>query len=345
MSAKIKALVLREKGQQQVVEEVDKPTPKPQPNAAIPGELGDLLVKVKAVALNPVDWKQAEYGFLIDGYPVTLGCDAAGIVEAVGGGVTDFSVGDEVMAYTKLGVPGGYGAFSEYALFEAATTFKKPQHLSWEQAASIPVGSLTAALGLYDSLNLPLPTENPSFFREEFILIWGGSSSIGSYAVQLAANTGLTVIATASPKNHDYLRSIGAAHVIDYNAPDVVDQINSITKNRLKYALDTVSTETSNIALKALSQNGKLACTSDPPNDKKEGVQVFGILLGECHRDTKGSLKNLNRVLKVVEQLVSEGRVQPNNVEVIDGGLEAVPAGLQKLKAGVSAKKLIVKID
>ncbi|CAB4405023.1 GroES-like protein [Rhizophagus irregularis] len=345
MSAKIKAVVLHEKGGQQVVEEVDKPTPKPQPNASIPGELGDLLVKVKTVALNPVDWKQAEIGFFIDGYPVTLGSDAAGIVEAVGNGVTGFSVGDEVMAHTKLGVPGGYGAFSEYALFEAATTFKKPPHLTWEEAASIPVGSLTAALGLYHNLNLPLPTENPSFFREEFILIWGGSSSIGSYAIQLAANTGLTVITTASPKNNDYLRSIGAAHVIDYNAPDVVDQINSITKNNLKYALDVIGSESSNIALKVLSQNGKIAWAAGPPTDKKEGVQETGIVLGECHRDTKGALKNVNRLLKVVEQLLFEGRIRPNNVEVIEGGLNAIPDGLQKLKKGVSAKKLIVKID
>jgi NADPH:quinone reductase-like Zn-dependent oxidoreductase len=323
MSAKIKAVVLHEKGGQLVVEEVDKPTPKPQPNAAIPGELGDLLVKVKTVALNPVDWKQAEIGFFIDGYPVTLGSDAAGIVEAVGSGITDFSVGDEVMAHTKLGVPGGYGAFSEYALFEAATTFKKPPDLSWEEAASIPVGSLTAALGLYDSLNLPLPTENPSFFREEFILIWGGSSSVGSYAVQLAANTGLTVITTASPKNHDYLRSIGAAHVLDYNASDIVDQINSITKNQLKYAFDPIGSESSNIAVKVLAKNGKLAYTADPPTDKKEGVQELAILLGSVHRDPKGSLKTANRLVKVVEQLLFEGRIRPNNIEVIEGGINA----------------------
>jgi len=346
MSSKIKALVLRTKGSEQVVEEVDKPTPKPKPNAAIPGELGDLLVKVKTVALNPVDWKQAVGGFLIDGYPVVLGADAAGIVESVGKGITDFSVGDEVMAYTKLGVPGGYGAFSEYSLFEAATTFKKPPHLSWEQAASIPIGSLTAALGLYHHLKLPLPTENPSWLREEYILIWGGSSSVGSYAVQLAANTGLTVIATASPKNHDYLRSIGAAYVIDYNASDVIDQINSITKNRLKYVLDTVGSETSNIGLKALAQNGKLASVAGDPTDKRDDVQCISVNLGGCHRDTKGSLKTLNSLLKVVEQLLSEGRIQPNNIEIVEGGLNGIPAGLQKLKEGrVSAKKLIAKID
>lgn len=346
MSAKIKALVLNEKGGEQIVKEVDKPTPKSKPNAAIPGELGELLVKVKTVALNPVDWQQADSGAMIDGFPVTLGADAAGIVEAVGEGVTEFSVGDEVMAFTKLGVPGGYGAFSEYALFEAATTMKKPSFLSWEQAASVPVGSLTAALGLYNNLKLPLPTENPSWFREEYILIWGGSSSVGSYAVQLAAITGLTVIATASPRNHDYLRSIGAAHVIDYNAPDVADKINSITNNSLKYVFDAIGPQSCNIGLKVLAKNGKIAWTAGGPTDKRDDVQESGVALGMAHKDTQGSLKTVKRLAKMVEQIISEGGIRPNNVEVIEGGLSGIPVGLQKLKEGsVSGKKLIAKIN
>ncbi|CAG8441020.1 15067_t:CDS:2 [Funneliformis caledonium] len=346
MGTKIKALVLQAKGGEQVVKEVDKPVPKAKPNAAIPGEIGDLLVNVKAVALNPVDWKQADAGFFIDAYPVTLGSDAAGIVEAVGEGITEFSVGDEVLAFTKLGVPGGYGAFSEYSLFEAATTIKKPPFFSWEQAATIPVGTLTAAIGLYHELNLPLPTENPSWFREEFILIWGGSSSVGSYAVQLAANTGLSVIATASPKNHDYLRSIGAAYVIDYNAPDVIDQINSITNNQLKYVFDIIGSESSNIGLKVLAPNGKLAHTSEGPTDTKDDVQIKRVVLGVAHRDTQGFLKTVNKLAKVIEQLLFEGRIQPNNIEVIEGGLNGIPSGLQKLKEGrVSATKLVAKFD
>jgi hypothetical protein len=84
---------------------------------------------------------------------------------------------------------------------------------------------------------------------------------------------------------------------------------------------------------------------SSPPTDKKEGVQETSVLLGECHRDTKGSLKTVNRLLKVIEQLLFEGRIRPNNIEVVEGGLNSIPDGLQKLKKGVSAKKLIVKVD
>jgi NADPH:quinone reductase-like Zn-dependent oxidoreductase len=164
--------------------------------------------------------------------------------------------------------------------------------------------------------------------------------------VQLAAITGLTVITTASPRNHDYLRSIGAAHVFDYNASDVADKINSITKNNLKYVLDTVSSETCNIGLKLLAQNGKIAWTSGGPTDKKEGVQETAVALGKTHRDTQGSLKTLNRLVKMVEQIISEGGIRPNNIEVIEGGLSGIPTGLQKLKEGrVSGKKLIAKID
>ncbi|CAG8536083.1 21184_t:CDS:2, partial [Racocetra persica] len=284
--------------------------------------------------------------FFVDGYPAILGSDVAGVVEAVGEGVTEFSPGDEVCGYTKLGVPGHYGAFSEYTLLEASTTYKKPPHFTFREAATIPVCTLTAGLGLFESLNLPLPSENHSWFREEYILIWGGSSSVGSYAIQLAAHLGLLVITTASPKNHQYLKELGAAYTFDYNAPDVIDQIKNASEGRLKYAFDTVgSTTTVSLGIKALSSNGKMACVSEPSKETRDDIEVTKVTLGLAHREPKGYLKSTNRVLKEVETMLHDGRIRPVNVTSMPGGLDGILPALEKLKGGVSATKLVIDID
>lgn len=109
---------------------------------------GELLVRVKAAALNPVDWKMANIGFIIQSYPVVLGCDLAGVVEHVGEGVTDFKVGDEVYAFTKLGSH-RQGAFQQFAVVEARMASHKPKALSFAQAATIGVGALTAGARFY----------------------------------------------------------------------------------------------------------------------------------------------------------------------------------------------------
>ena len=111
--------------------------------SVLPPGKGELLVKVKAAALNPVDWKMAAAGFLVSSYPIVLGCDLAGVVEAIGDGVADFKVGDAVYAYTKLGSH-VQGAFQHHAIVEARMASHKPKTISFNHAATLGVGTVTA---------------------------------------------------------------------------------------------------------------------------------------------------------------------------------------------------------
>ena len=193
--------------------------PKPEAPA------GHLLVNVKAVALNPVDAYIA-LGYFKSPLPSLFGSDFAGVVESVGAGVTKFKSGDEVSGFT--GLVSKYGTLAEFAIVPQEQVFRKPKTMSFEEASTLGVGALTAILGLFLGNDLPLPSKgtvasNPG--QPWFALIWGASGSVGSYAVQLAKLGGYEVIAVCSPANFDAVRALGASHVVDRAAADLVDQV------------------------------------------------------------------------------------------------------------------------
>ncbi|WP_329622673.1 NADP-dependent oxidoreductase [Streptomyces sp. NBC_01255] len=159
---------------------------------------GEVRVKVAAVGVNPVDWKR-RYGWVEEFYPTTFpavpGLEFAGTVDALGEGVTDLAVGDEVLGWTKT------GSYAEYAI--AGTVAPKPAELSWEAAASLPVAGETAQRVL-DLIGV----------REgETLFLHGAAGVVGSVAVQLAVAAGITVVGSASESNHAYLRELGAIPV------------------------------------------------------------------------------------------------------------------------------------
>ena len=189
---------------------------------------GQLLIKNHAVGINPVDWKIQDYGAFIEKFPVILGEDIAGEVAAVGEGVTDFKVGQRVLAYplglaTKKESDNG---FQLYTTVLAAATTALPDAISYEAACGLPLALSTAAHGLYgkDFLKLPLPSNSPKKTGKT-LLVWGGSSAVGAAVIQLAVASGFEVITTASEKNHDFVQSLGASKVYDYNSPSVVGDI------------------------------------------------------------------------------------------------------------------------
>ncbi|MFF7701299.1 NADP-dependent oxidoreductase [Streptomyces lydicus] len=167
-------------------------TVKPEPGP------GDVRVKVVAVGVNPLDYKR-RYGWVEQFYPTTFpavpGLEFAGIVDALGAGVTEVAVGDEVFGWTRT------GAYAEYAL--AGDIAPKPAELSFATAAALPVAGETAQRVL-DALGV---TEG------ETMLLHGAAGAVGQVAVQLAVALGVTVIGTASPANHDFLRTLGAVPV------------------------------------------------------------------------------------------------------------------------------------
>ena len=175
--------------------------PRPEPGA------GDLLVRVRAASVNPLDYKIRSGGVKVlipYSFPLILGNDLAGDVEAVGAGVTKFNVGDAV--YSRLDKD-RIGAIAEYALMRESAAAKKPTRLDYVQAASVPLVGLTAWQALIDLAHLQAGQK---------VLIHAGSGGVGTLAIQLAKHLGAQVATTASAKNHTLVRSLGADLAIDY---------------------------------------------------------------------------------------------------------------------------------
>ncbi|MFA1548431.1 NADP-dependent oxidoreductase [Actinomadura chokoriensis] len=175
----------------------DVPDPKVGP--------GQVLIEVRAAGVNPVDWKVMAGG--LDGmmdamFPVVPGWDVAGVVRALGPDTPDFAPGDEVMSYARKDVVGA-GTFAQYVAVSADDVARKPQSLGWTEAGGLPLAGMTAQRAL-DRLEIG---------KGDVLLVHAASGGVGGFAVQIARDRGARVIGTASVKNHDYLRELGAEPV------------------------------------------------------------------------------------------------------------------------------------
>ncbi|MGY3088205.1 NADPH:quinone reductase-like Zn-dependent oxidoreductase [Hymenobacter sp. UYAg731] len=180
----------------------------------------EILIKVYASGVNPVDWVVREGGNdALRAYltlPLTLGWDAAGVVEALGSAVTGFQIGDAV--YGEPNFPGD-GSYAEYCAAKASQFAHKPQSLSFTEAAGVPLAGLTAWTGLF---------EHGQLRAGQRVLIQGASGGVGSFAVQFAKAKGAYVIGTASAGNLEYVRQLGADEVFDYRSQPVEELVRDV---------------------------------------------------------------------------------------------------------------------
>ncbi|KZT67307.1 GroES-like protein [Daedalea quercina L-15889] len=321
--------------------------PKPGP--------GEILIKLEAAGLNPIDWKMQAFGFYIKEYPTILGSDLAGTVEELGEGVTNFKKGDRVLS-ESFG-SSAYRGYQQYALGYAVSTCKVPDQLSFDQAATIPLGIATATIALYHpgegaingsaALSPPWEQGGRGKYQGQPIMVVGGAGSVGQYAIQLVKLSGFSpIITTASPRNAEWLRKLGATHVLDRNLSDdaLKAEVKKITSDPIKVIYDTVaSSETQNVAYDLLAPGGTLALVL-PPEIKPEKqtadktvFQVFGDFNVPPNRALAASFySNLTGLLE-------KGDIKPNPVEVVPNGLLGIPVGLKKLQQGVSNLKLVVR--
>ncbi|KDQ10833.1 hypothetical protein BOTBODRAFT_115316 [Botryobasidium botryosum FD-172 SS1] len=327
------------------------------PAKAAPFELGtrpiptptedQLLVKVESVALNPVDAVIASGGMDVVQYPAVLGSDIAGTVEKIGANVTRFSVGDQVF-FQGWYRDSDQTGFQQYTIVPNDIVSRIPPNISVDQAASIPITLVAAFVGLFHStgLGIPPPFKGPTVDgADSTILILGGSSSVGYFAIQLARLAGFKhILTTVSPSNNDYVKSIGATHVFDRSAPDVAEQIRAAAGVELVYIADAISApETQKLGWELLSDTkpGALVVFRSPVQDdsspkKPEGsrwVSVYGS--SHVHREISVPLWG------AVGKWVEEEKIVPPRVEVI-GGLADIPAGIKRLGDWkVSGEKLV----
>jgi NADPH:quinone reductase-like Zn-dependent oxidoreductase len=221
---------------------------------AVPSlEADQLLVRVQASGINPVDWKIAQGGRYKDrmktrSWPLILGLDAAGVVRRVGKLVSGFRVGDEV-----YGLFSDFGAVTEYAVISAtAAVARKPRRTDFVQAAALPTPALTAL----DCVDVVRVTSGQTVF------INGATGGVGSLATQMAAQRGARVIATARPERATYIRQLGASEVIDFTTGQVIKTIRRLHPDGIDALIDLVSGKDELFQLAtALRQGGRLVTT------------------------------------------------------------------------------------
>lgn len=224
----MKAVVINEFGGREVLKYVDMPVPEP-------GE-GEVLVRVKAAGVNPVDWK-IRAGYLMDFYPykfpIVLGWDLAGVVEQLGFSARRFKSGDEVYGYCRRSVI-QHGTYAEYVAIPESYITPRPKNVSVEEAAAIPLAGLTAYQSVYDAVELK---------AGDSILILGASGGVGSFGVQFGKLAGAQVVAVASKRNHGYLKEVGADEAVDYAAGDFRDGVKSVLPQGADVVFDCVGPE------------------------------------------------------------------------------------------------------
>ncbi|QIW98569.1 hypothetical protein AMS68_004087 [Peltaster fructicola] len=323
------------------VEIVDSPIPKPSKN--------QIITKVIYSGSNPKDWKRPENGGAKA--EINQGDDISGIVHEVGENVTEFKVGDRVAAFHEMGTPGG--SYAEYALSWKHTTFHLPQHISFKEGAAIPLAALTAALGLYARLALPQPWTPIPDGTKIPLVVYGGSSAVGTYILQFATRSNIHPLIVVAGRAADHVekfidRSKGDT-IIDYRkgAEAVQQGIKDALKGeKLLHAFDAVSSQGSfdNIA-KVLDPHG--AVTFVLPGKEYPGfpdtVKKHLTTVGDVH----GPYKDFGLVFtQYISRGLDEGFFKAQPQEVIPGGLNGVEKGLSQLKDGtVSAVKYVFKIE
>ncbi|POR33097.1 Protein TOXD [Tolypocladium paradoxum] len=315
-----------------------------------------ILVKTKAVALNPTDWKHIK--FVIREPGPLVGCDYAGVVEAVGPKVTrGFKKGDRVcgVAHGSNALHHENGTFAEYIVVKADLQIKIPDNLSFEEAATLGVGVTTVAQGLYQHLGLALPTAPVK--EPVTILIYGGSTATGALGIQFARLSGYKVITTCSSHNVGQVKALGAEAAFDYKDPDCAKKIREYTNNKLTLAWDTISLPASvQICAESLTSSpgakyNALLRIEFPRSDVSVSSTLAYTAFGEAFQigDNKvpakpEDLEYASKFWDLTRDLLEAGKIKVHQARV-EHGLEKVLDGLQALEQNkVSGEKLVYTV-
>lgn len=313
----MKALAINEFGGRDKLQLMELPVPEIRP--------GEILVKVKAAGVNPVDWKMRE-GYLKDlfphEFPVILGWDAAGVVEKVGNGVTRFKKGDEIFAYCRKPIVHG-GAYAEYIVLEEEHSAIKPKNISFEEAASIPLAALTAYQSLFDAAKLQ---------PEESILIHAAAGGVGGFGVQLAKDHGSIVWGTASGHNKKYVQDLGASEIVDYTQEDFRQAIRSHCPDGVDVVFDCVGGEVLQKSIDIVKQGGRLISIVDDPT---------GLARSDVHKEFVFVAPNSAQLTELA-LMVEQGRLKTHLSQVFPFNQEEARKALELSESGHTRGKMVL---
>jgi NADPH:quinone reductase-like Zn-dependent oxidoreductase len=324
----MKAIVYTQYGSPDVLHltEIEKPTPKDD----------ELLIKVHAASVNAADWHMMRAtpflarldGGLLKPKSTILGMDIAGRVEAVGSSIKEFQPGDAVFGDA---FPGRGGGFAEYICVPEHAVVLKPDNVTFEQAAAVPLAAITALQGLRDTGHIQAGQK---------VLVNGASGGVGSFAVQIAKSFGAEVTGVCSTSKLDMVRSIGADHVIDYTQED-------FTRNGQQYDLiyDAVGNYSISDYQRALKPNGIAAVAGFTTLSRLFQLMLLGPWVskrGSQKIGLTGTSKANKKDLGVLKQLLETGKIVP----VIDRRypLSEVPEAVGYVEKGHARGKVVITI-
>ncbi|KAI0405755.1 GroES-like protein [Xylaria palmicola] len=331
----------------------------------------ELMVNIKWTASTPLDLHQADGGLLVD-YPMRVGSTGAGIVVEVGPDVKHFKVGDRVFGFAHQKPE--WRTHQEYATAPEWVFGKIPEGFSFEQAVTLPENAITAFNTISADLKLPTPWPRPADYQppraDERILIWGGASSVGMLTIQVLRYYGYkNIVATASPKHHAYIKSLGASEVYDYMSPSVVDDLLKSARGGEAPAYPLIvdcigSQERTLAAIARIAQRGSTVAVMLPvmlrhasdgtapaySMDARESVawapdvDVHGV---RTHFYHKNEMFREKLQTEIIPTLLAQGVLQPNRYRIVEGEtlLERAKKGLNAMREGASGEKVIWRVS
>jgi NADPH2:quinone reductase len=299
---------------------------------------GEVLVKVEACGLNPVDaqirrWKSRFPGMNEFWVP---GLDVSGQIVKLGSGVSGWQVGDRILCHGNMSRP--HGGFAEYTVQEAAILIPHPD-LPAALAAATPCAGWTAWRAIHDKLRAS---------EKDSILITGGSGGVGGFAIQIAKDLGLkTIIATCSAKNREYVLNLGATHVIDYQSEAIVARVLEITGERgVTLGLDTVGPDQDLVVANALAYEGQMVelvgivRPAEYQEAFQKGLGFHQLSLGSGHRYGKSAQETLVAAGRAFSTLVEQGMIKVTLSKTIS--LEQVAPALDELLKQRTVGKIVM---
>ena len=287
---------------------VDLPIPEPGAD--------EILVRVRAAGVGPWDAKTREGLFGKRSFPYVLGVEASGVVESAGANVADLRGGDEVYLYSG-------GCYAEYVAAPAEKVARKPAALSFEEAAGVPVAGSTAYQGIVEEIGLK---------EGETVLIAGAAGGVGTMAVQIAASLGARVLGTASPRNRDYLLSLGAAEAIDYHG-DWVGAARTIAPDGVDAVFDCVGGEAFRRGFEAVRDGGRVVT-----------IVAFGeeVVPGRGITHRAFSARSERRKLEKLSGMFDAGELRVEMEDVLP--LEQAAEAHERVEAGHTRGKIALRV-
>ncbi|KAJ5210633.1 chaperonin 10-like protein [Penicillium cf. griseofulvum] len=313
---------------------------------------GELLIRTIVSGTNPKDWKIPK---LVGGDAANHGDDIAGYVEAVGEGVTGFRPGDRVAAFHQMFTP--HGSYAEYSVAAAKAAFHLPLTTTFEEGATIPLAGMTAALGVYQRLQLPLPW-NPATVPTSMV-INGAATAVGAFAIKFATLSNIHPIIAIAGKGIPFVESLldksKGDTIIDYHqGGDYVNEqlLKAAERHVITYAYDAVSDKASmEMLCNVVSpETGKVMSVLPKEDEVIHGITVLGSNAGLIHASTKvgakvGDAEFGATLYKLISLGLADGWFSGHPYEVVEGGLAGLQGALKDLEAGkVSAKKYVLRL-